>query len=636
MENKVLSENLNAIKRYDTNFANEILTINKTKSTFELTQNQNGEYNLLYNSILIHNYNNAKLEAQKITDKIEDIENKNAIRIIYGLGLGYLPDEFISKTQGNIIIYEPDIELLRAVFEILEFSENLSKNNVFITNRKEKLLKFIDILADKETKITISFLNSYFNLYKNDIYSFANLIEQKHGEKQANTNTINKIAPLATINTIQNIDNIANTPIVSSLKNIYKGSSALIASAGPSLKENIDIIKKYRDRFILFAVGPAMKLLEKNNIIPDFLCVVEAMDTSTQLEGIDLSKINLIFEPYSNSYLWNLKVKNRFLFFSKNNFLNDILANTLNIDISNNKTIGTVSYCALSSAKIMGFDKIILCGQDLAFKNGECYAKGSAYEDLECIFNSELNKYEIRAKNYEDYKRKLLSKKYLEGKYADYYVKNYIKKLNATIYSVTGQNGEIIPTQACYAIFIKYFEEFAKNNNKNINLINSSVGGAQINGFKNMKLEDALIDNPQTPKIEISYMVKDYDKTKINDLKEKMSKTYSEIENILMPLQNLQNEILKEFSRRKTVTKNIEKLQDKIIFSLNQLINKYYSLPFVMFLCASYTNRYFENLKKINSEQSLEKYEKLQKTNEKLIKMLVQKIPEVKGILLNK
>ena len=634
MENKVLNANLNAIKRYDKNLADAILRINNIKSTFELVQNKNQEYNLLFNSIPLHSIDSAKTEAQKIVDKIEELDNKNTIRVIYGLGLGYLADEFITRASGTIIIYEPNIELLRIVFEILEFSENLNKNNVFITNDREKLLKIIDIIADKETKITISFLSSYFNIYKNDIYTFAGFVEQKRGEKQANTNTINKIAPFATFNTLQNLEKITKTPLVSSLKDLYKDSCALIASAGPSLKDNIETIKKYRDNFILFAVGPALKLLEKNGIIPDFLCIVEALDTSTQINDIDLSKTNLIFEPYSSSYLWDLKVKNRFLFFSKENFLNDYLANTLNIDISNNRAIGTVSYCALSSAKIMGFKKIILCGQDLAFKDGQCYAKGSVYEDLECVFNPELNKYEIRAKDYEQYKKKLLAKKYLDGKYADYFAKNYINRLNSTIYSVLGQDGKMLPTQACYAIFIKYFEEFAKNN-QNLDLINSSTGGAQIKGFKNLALEQVMLETNEAQKVQIPCQIPQYDQSKIIKIKQEMIKVYTELQEKTAPLENLQNEIIKEFSRRKVQNKTIEKNQQKIILVLNEIVEKYYNLSYVMFLCASNTNRYFENLKQINSNSDIQTYIKLQNTNLYIIKELIQKIKNIKTFLLN-
>ena len=76
MENKVLNANLNAIKRYDKSLADEILRINNINSTFELVQNKNQEYNLLFNSIPLHSLESAKAEAQKIVDKIEEIEGR--------------------------------------------------------------------------------------------------------------------------------------------------------------------------------------------------------------------------------------------------------------------------------------------------------------------------------------------------------------------------------------------------------------------------------------------------------------------------------------------------------------------------------------------------------------------------------
>ena len=149
MENKVLNTNLDALKKYDKHLADEILSINKTKSTFELIQNKNGEYNLIKNSIPLHSLVGAQTEAQKITEKIPDISEKNTIRIIWGLGLGYLADEFISRSNGAIIIYEPDIELLRVVFEMVEFEKNLQKID------EEKLKKIFS--GDKDVAMKESF-----------------------------------------------------------------------------------------------------------------------------------------------------------------------------------------------------------------------------------------------------------------------------------------------------------------------------------------------------------------------------------------------------------------------------------------------------------------------------------------------
>ena len=630
-----MSANLNAVSKYDKALCDEILRINNTKSTLELIQNKNGEYNLIFNGSALHSKENAKEEAQKIVDKIEDLEDKNSIRIVWGLGLGYLADEFIQRSKGAVIIYEANLEILRGVFEILEFSENLAKNNVFITNKLHKLLEYTDFLSDKETKITVSFLSSYFQLFKEDIYKTAQIVERTRGEKQANINTINKIAPKAALNTFANLDKIIKTPLVKSLKDIYKGKCALIASSGPSLEENIETIKNNRGKFILFAVGPSLKLLDKHGIKPDFLCVVEPIDTSGQLEGIDTSSVNLIFEPFSNPYLWDLKIKNRFLFFSKDNFLNDWLSRILNIDISNLKTIGTVSYCALSSAAIMGFEKIILCGQNLAFKDGKCYAKGSAYEDLECLLNPDTNKYEIKAKDFEKYKKRLLGSKKLNIKNADYYVKNYIKQMNKTLYSVLGQDGKMLPTQACYALFIKHFERFALDN-PDICYINSSSGGAQINGFQNMPLNDALLKCEAVSEIKIPYIIPQYNIEKLKEAKEAALCKFLRIQSIVSSAREYQEEYLKEFTRRKTFNKTTEKLEEKIKNILSGLIKNYYGHNEIYFLCASYTNRFFDGIKKIKTLTDTAQRQKTMLLNLNILKGFEMRLNEAVNYLSDK
>ena len=54
-----------------------------------------------------------------------------------------------------------------------------------------------------------------------------------------------------------------------------------------------------------------------------------------------------------------------------------------------------------------------------------------------------------------------------------------------------------------------------------------------------------------------------------------------------------------------------------------------------MFLCTSYTNRYFENLKKINSKNDVNIYLKLQNKNLNLLKALKTRIEDAKSFLLN-
>ena len=44
----------------------------------------------------------------------------------------------------------------------------------------------------------------------------------------------------------------------------------------------------------------------------------------------------------------------------------------------------------------MGFDKIILVGQDLAYIEGQCYSKDSVYKDLIIQFNKENDREDLK------------------------------------------------------------------------------------------------------------------------------------------------------------------------------------------------------------------------------------------------
>ena len=94
MENKVLEKNLDIIRKYDKNLADRILMFDVEKSNILITKTDKDEYNLIYKGINLHNNQGAENEADEIALKIKNKENKNSIRLIYGLGLGYLADSF--------------------------------------------------------------------------------------------------------------------------------------------------------------------------------------------------------------------------------------------------------------------------------------------------------------------------------------------------------------------------------------------------------------------------------------------------------------------------------------------------------------------------------------------------------------
>ena len=202
---------------------------------------------------------------------------------------------------------------------------------------------------------------------------------------------------------IQNIPNLINEPPLARFKDIYAGKTAVVVSAGPTLDRNIETLKKYRDRYILMTVGTAAKTLFRNGIKPDFLCIIETYNSTGQIQGLDLSDVYFITEPYSTPELRDFKYKGTFSHISANSPINHFWAELCGENIEEYWSKGTVSYTALNCARILGCSKIVLVGQDLAYVQGQCYSKDSAYKDMVCEYNDSAQRWEIQAKDFESF-----------------------------------------------------------------------------------------------------------------------------------------------------------------------------------------------------------------------------------------
>ncbi len=577
MENKVFEENLNIIKKYDSNLANKILMFNCEKTNLSITQTQQGEYNLVYKGFCLHSQQGAVEEAKKIADKIND--EQNSIRVIFGLGLGYVVDETASKIHNSkIIIYEPELEIINYVLKIAKI-DALYKNNVVLCNDKELLAKYVLENTDKDSKMKLIYTKTYKELFKDEFDEITQVIQKAQGQHSANLNTIINKSPCALLNTYSNLPKIFNLPYIEQFRDIFKNKTALIISAGPSLRENIETIKKNQDKFIIFCVNAAMELVINSGIRVDFIVDIETAGKNYQYSNLDLSDTYLILEAFSNNEKYKVKTKNTITYISQNNFINGWVRQLLNLN-DNLETMGTVSYTALDCAYIMGFSQIILIGQDLAFKNGECYAKGSIYEDLECIFDETKNKYIIKAKDFEKYTLKLMGS---STETAKKNTQKYIDNLNKNIYTVKSQDGSYIPTQTGYALFVEWFERAAiryKKEKPQIRLINSSTGGAQIEGFENIRLDE--IFNKTADEISEIEKISDklnnikkiaFDKAFVTQKVQKHTKDIEIYHDLGFEVQKQCEKFLNELKIKKVLTPNALKLMKKHNDALNNLLN---------------------------------------------------------------
>ena len=139
MSNNVFENNINALKARGFSVAEKLLK-HVLSDVPELVK-ENNFYNFKYKGKYLHNAINPLGEAIEIFSMCEN--TPVTIHLIYGLGLGYLFQVAAAKSQGTVILYEPDLNILRTALSVVNFTSDIIKNNVFITNDFTEACEFI-------------------------------------------------------------------------------------------------------------------------------------------------------------------------------------------------------------------------------------------------------------------------------------------------------------------------------------------------------------------------------------------------------------------------------------------------------------------------------------------------------------
>ncbi len=549
--NNIFEKNISALKQ-----KNEKLADNLEKyilSDVPQLVKENNSFNFLYKGKLLHNPINPLGEAAEIFSMAEN--TPVTIHLIYGMGLGYLFQYTSAKSEGTVILYEPDLNILRTAFTLVDFSNDILKKNVYLTNDFNQACDYIYQKSNmKNTPLLLS-TSAYRELEPDKFNNMVRELQEIVGRFSLDLKYTQERFFELLMKTVNNIPKLVHEVPIAEFKDVYKGKTAVVVSAGPTLDRNIETIKKYRDNIILITVGTAMKALSKNNITPDFLCVIEANDCSKQIAGLDLTNVNFITEPFSNPNLRKFEFKNTYSHISQNLPINEFWCDISKVNNKEYWSKGTVSYTALNVARILGCSKIVLVGQDLAYIEGQCYSKDSAYKDLTCVYNETLKKWEITALDFENFCNSL-------GNYDDPEVRkqiaiNRLKNLNAALYYVKGINGDMIPTESVYAAFIQPLSEFTQLY-PDREYINTSLVGAQIDGFKNISLEEALKSSDY---IENRTMTTDF-KYNIQNIKDNLFKAKESLKPALFitdELKKISKSMNNDLKRYKNITQEILK-----------------------------------------------------------------------------
>lgn len=248
---------------------------------------------------------------------------------------------------------------------------------------------------------------------------------------------------------VDNWKNMADGLGINSFKNAYKDIPAIIVSAGPSLDKNIQMLKKAKNKALIFAVDATAKKIMNIDIIPDGISTIERPDVMFDIfyKEMNISDQTVFIGPPVVSKDILDKFANKIITGRQGEIIVKSATEFFGYD---SIEIGmSCSHIPFGFAKYIGANPIIFIGQDLSFSpDGKTH-----FGDVEK------------------------------------YVANNANKNNERW--VTGNNGEKLWTNSAYYSFLLWFENQIANTN-GTTFINATEGGARIKGTEVMSLSDAI------------------------------------------------------------------------------------------------------------------------------------------------
>lgn len=578
--------------------------------SIEVYESESKNLIISYKGILLHSSEDPLRETKSIWYKTIKTDLKsNDIQVVYGLGLGYLFKRAYVNANSRILLFEPSMDILRFVFENVDFSNELADDRVFVVNTQEDVIQFFESKYLAGDKVEVLFLPSYLELDQKGLLALSHNLFQTIKDKNIDQNTALVMSKMTTKNLLSKLPKIATQSPVNSLENTCKNKTALVIAAGPSLSNDLELIKKHREKFIVIAILPVLPLLKEHNIEPDFLTLADPKYQIPKIEKYkdELQNINLVTESRSDYHVNLLKFKSYFVYFPSIDKISQTIID--NISKSTAKILPPCASVAILSfrlAQLLGCKEIIFSGLDLAMTDDKLYASNEAK-----IASQTDKQITIQEEGLGEY----------------------------TVVPTTTKSadGSQVKTREDYLIFIREFEKIAQEN-PDIKLINTALKGALIEGMtyqtmeKSIKnLDDTTIDIDSIIKKATSSTLKDFHSEAVKMLL-RTKTSFDEAKKVFQKAISIATELLDEISLEKPDHEKFQKTyeESKEIFSTGRTFATQ-DLILSTYMQAEISE--FVNGYNKDSQLSLEKFKENISTEKKLFEKTLESIELMNAII---
>lgn len=384
---------------------------------------------------------------------------------LYGCGFGYALFELFAQKppQALVIVYEWDVCLFKAMLCYFDLSPLVQTQKiVFFIGDASCFLKplielFSIMLFDITTVPTVIFTYSAARNFKKEYLEIHRCVFEEMSLVTSFIGNSHQDDITGLRNLLSNTIEFLKSPYVSSMKDKYAGTAAIIVSNGPSLDKSIPLLKKIQGKCLMICAESAIVPLTKNGIKPDVMCALERtkanyfyhFENQNHSPDIALFALGMVDPRIFRSFAGE-----KMPIFRKGEGLNRWFNRHLG-DGSELDSGASVAHLAVSAAIYLGADPIIFVGQDL------CYGQGDATHSKDAVSMQEKGKR----------------------------IKDAFHSL-PTVF-VEGNDGEMLPSNQIWVKFRSIMESIISNHPEH-RFYNATEGGAKIQGTERAKLSGLI------------------------------------------------------------------------------------------------------------------------------------------------
>lgn len=455
-----------------------------TNHTISKEVTKSGEFTLKVNNYYLHSKYKPMLEAEQIA---KNYFKPNHYIILFGFGMGYIAKE-LEKLMGNkanekLIIVDPIIE------EISNLNNSVS-HRIYNKEAIERLENIIyELTGDYSTNVIVICSPNYDKIFQNEYAQVLQAVRNVQYRNKIDQNTLNNHALSWQENYIKNQFYLLNDRSLNALENAYD-CPVVIASAGPSLSKQLELLKEIEEKVLIIAAGSTITTLLNNGIEPDYVVSIDAgFKNLRHYQDLKFTKTKMIYSLANYYEIRELFPTQCFPFLTlADNKMQQVVKERFDIDLPMIGMGGTCSIFAYSIACFITTGPITFIGQDLAYTNGKSHA----------IDNKGY--WEISEKSI-----KALNLFYSEGYYDEKVLTSYsfysMKKSFETIIEHTEHNSPVYNSTEgglkIQGLIQKSFKEFCndvlKSDSKKIELFNQSSD--QIANKEKCNRIEGIIEN---------------------------------------------------------------------------------------------------------------------------------------------